>query len=83
MGEQFKLALKSPLTYALVFVASIASYFISVYTNRTDSDRDDCKERVRELEVQMNEYTRAVLFQNAQIENRDGVIDSLKKEVVK
>lgn len=41
------------------------------------------RERVEKLEVQVDDFTKTILFKNAQIENRDLALDSLKREVVK
>lgn len=79
MLDQFKMALKSPLTYALIFVSSIASFFISVYVNKTNADDEKCQKRVDALEKRLDDYVQAVLFKDEQIKNRDVVIDSLKR----
>lgn len=87
MTEQFKIAFKSPLTYALIVITGFTSYFITAFNNRSDESLNACNAqieylriRVDKLEQQLDEYTKAVMFKDAQIKNRDLVIDSLKYE---
>lgn len=87
MTEQFKIALRSPLTYALVIIAGVASYFITAFNNRSDDNLSACNAqieylrlRIDKLEKQLDEYTTAVMFKDSQIKNRDLVIDSLRHE---
>lgn len=87
MTEQFKIALRSPLTYALIVITGFTSYFITAFNNRSDDNLHACNAqieylrlRVDKLEKQLDEYTKAVMFKDAQIKNRDLVIDSLKYE---
>lgn len=84
-SEQSKIALKSPLTYALIIIAGITSYFVSAYNNRSDDSIRSCYEqvarlnhRVAALEKMHDEYTRAVLFKDLQIREQAIIIDSLK-----
>lgn len=88
MSEQFKIALRSPLTYALVIITGFATYFITAFNNRSDDNLQACNAqieylrlRVDKLEKQLDEYTKAVMFKDAQVKNREQVIDSLKMEV--
>ncbi|WP_099368076.1 hypothetical protein [Sphingobacterium sp. 1.A.4] len=90
MNEQIRLALKSPLTYALIIITGVATYFVTAYNNRSDDSLHACnaqidylKLRVDKLEKQLDEYTKAVMFKDAQVKNRDQVIDSLKMEGIK
>lgn len=85
VSEQSKIALKSPLTYALIIIAGITSYFVSAYNNRSDDSIRSCyeqvvrlNERVAALEKMHDEYTRAVLFKDIQIREQAVIIDSLK-----
>lgn len=84
-SEQSKIALKSPLTYALIIIAGITSYFVSAYNNRSNDSIRSCHEqvvrlnqRVAALEKMHDEYTRAVLFKDLQIREQAIIIDSLK-----
>lgn len=85
MLEQTKIALKSPLTYALIVIASVASYFVTAYNKRSDDaienlvkDIDMKQKRIVELEEMLDDYTKFVLFQNVKIQHREQIIDSLK-----
>lgn len=85
--ELIKIALKSPITYALIIVASILTFFVSAYSNRSDDNLHACNAqieylriRIEKLEKQVDEYTRVVLYKDAQIKSRDFVLDSLKNE---
>jgi len=85
--ELVTVALKSPITYALVIVASLLTFFVSAYSNRSDDNIKSCNAqiaylqiRVEKLEKQVDEYTRVVLYKDAQIKSRDFVLDSLKNE---
>lgn len=86
MIEQAKVALKSPLTYALIIIAGITSYFVTAYNDRSDQSISSCYEQVMRLEARvtslektLDEYTRAVLFKDVQIKEQAHIIDSLKK----
>lgn len=87
--EQGKVALKSPLTYGLIIIAWIASYFVSAYNDRSNDTINqisrDCTEQIKRLneritvlEKMHDEYTRAVLFKDIQIREQAIIIDSLK-----
>lgn len=85
--EHAKVALKSPLTYAMVIIAGISSYFVSAYNNRSDDSIKNCydhvirlNERVAALEKMHDEYTRAVLFKDLQIREQAYIIDSLRTQ---
>lgn len=81
---------KYPLAVLVFIVTALLSTFINRSFNTDDGRKDDCmeqvaylRERVEKLEQTQEEYTRAVLFKDAQIKNRESVIDSLKRETVK
>lgn len=83
--EQVKVALKSPLTYGLIIIAWIASYFVNAYNDRSNDSINNCTEhivrlndRITALEKMHDEYTRAVLFKDLQIKEQANIIDSLK-----
>lgn len=83
--EQAKVALRSPLTYAMLIIASVASYFVTAYNSRSDDSIKACNEqiarlssRIEALEKMHDEYTRAVLFKDLQIREQAIIIDSLK-----
>ena len=85
-SELIKIALKSPITYALIVLSIVMTYFISAFNNRSDDNLNACNAqieylriRVDKLEKQVDEYTRVVLYKDAQIKSRDVVIDSLAK----
>lgn len=73
-----KIALKSPLTYALVIIAGVSTYFVSAYNTAQDASVKNCHERIDKLERTLDEYTRAVLFKDTQIKEQAFIIDSLK-----
>lgn len=85
---------KTANKYGLVFTVFVLSSILSIAIDRIffkeDSRNDDCqnqivylRERVDKLEKQLDEYTKAVMFKDAQVKNRDQVIDSLKMEGIK
>lgn len=87
LGEQGALALKSPLTYALLVIAVMAGYFANAFANRSNDTIRSCydqvamlNERVSALEKMHDEYTRAVLFKDIQIREQAIIIDSLKTQ---
>ena len=87
IGEQGLLALKSPLTYALLVIAVMAGYFANAFTNRSNDTIRSCyeqvvilNERVSALEKMHDEYTRAMLFKDIQTREQAIIIDSLKRQ---
>lgn len=87
MNEQAKIAIKSPLTYALLIITGFSSYFITAYNSRSDDTIQSCQaqivrlnERIDKLEQMHDEYTRAVLFKDIQIREQAFIIDSLKSK---
>ena len=89
--DQAKIALKSPLTYGLIIIAWIASYFVAAYNDRSNDTitqlSRDCKEQITRLNVRItvlekmhDEYTRAMLFKDIQTREQAIIIDSLKRQ---
>ncbi len=89
MKEQLRQRINIPLVFIVFVLSSILSIAIDRIFFKEDSRNDDCqeqvqylRERVEKLEIQVDDFTKIILFKNAQIENRDLALDSLKREVV-
>lgn len=85
--EKAKTVNKYPLAILVFIVSSLLTTAVNRLFSTEDSRNDDCqnqivflRERVDKLEKQVDDYTQAVLFKDAQIKNREMVIDSLKYE---
>lgn len=85
---------KAANRYPLIFIVFVLSSILTVLIDRLffkeDSRNGDCqeqiaylRERVEKLEKQVDDYTISVMFQEAQVKNRDLIIDSLRKEVIR
>lgn len=78
---------KYPLAFVVFFVTTLLTTFVNKLFSTNDDRSRECmeqvtylRERVEKLEVQVDDYTKAVMYKDAQIKNRDLVIDSLKYE---
>lgn len=78
---------KYPLAVLVFFVTTFLTTVANRLFNIEDNRNDDCqeqivylRERVEKLEKNLDEYTRTVMYKDAQIKNRDLVIDSLRYE---
>ncbi|MDR2274341.1 MAG: hypothetical protein LBF27_25765 [Sphingobacterium sp.] len=76
---------KYPLAFVVFFVTVLLTTFINKLFTTNDDRNNDCTEqvaylrkRMEKVEKQLDDYTNAILFKDAQIKNRDIVIDSLK-----
>lgn len=79
---------KYPLAILVFVVTSLLTTAVNRLFTTEDNRNDDCKnqiaylrERVDKLEEQLDQYTKAIMFKDAQVKNREQVIDSLKMEV--
>ncbi|MGV6947028.1 hypothetical protein [Sphingobacterium kyonggiense] len=79
---------KYPLAILVFVVTSLLTTAVNRLFTTEDNRSDDCKnqiaylrERVDKLEKQLDQYTNAIMFKDAQVKNREQVIDSLKMEV--
>lgn len=77
---------KHPQTVLLIISINIIWGLLLFITNRSDDNTenayrllDEHKERADKFENLVFEYTRAIMFKDAQIKNRDVYIDSLKR----
>lgn len=93
MGEQIinkytlKEWVKHPTTIILIIAVNVIWILIFLLTDSAKDGQKDCleqvaylRERVEKLEKQVDDYTKAVMYKDAQIKNRDLVIDSLRYE---
>ncbi|MEI2271839.1 hypothetical protein OHD16_06760 [Sphingobacterium sp. ML3W] len=78
---------KYPLAFVVFFVTVLLTTFVNKLFSTNDDRSRECmeqvdylRERVDKLEKQVDDYTKAVMYKDAQIKNRDLVIDSLKYE---
>lgn len=78
---------KYPLAFTVFFVTVLLTTFVNKLFSTNDDRSRECmeqvtylRERVEKLEIQVDDYTKAVMYKDAQIKNRDLVIDSLKYE---
>lgn len=78
---------KYPLAFVVFFVTVLLTTFVNKLFSTNDDRSRECmeqvdylRERVEKLEKQVDDYTKAVMYKDAQIKNRDLVIDSLKYE---
>ena len=76
---------KYPLAFVVCFVTVLLTTFVNKLFSTNDDRSRECmeqvtylRERVEKLEIQVDDYTKAVMYKDAQIKNRDLVIDSLK-----
>lgn len=79
--------IRHPTTILLIVAISIIQALIWHVVKKSDVSAKDCMEqvsylrdRVEKLELQVDEYTKAVMFKDAQIRTRDVIIDSLKHD---
>lgn len=85
--EKAKTINKYPLAILVFIVSSLLTTAVNRLFVTEDGRNDDCqnqivflRERVDKLEKQLDDYTQTVLFKDAQIKNRELVIDSLNNE---
>ncbi|SUJ19031.1 Uncharacterised protein [Sphingobacterium spiritivorum] len=78
---------KYPLAFVVCFVTVLLTTFVNKLFSTNDDRSKECmnqveylRERVEKLEKQVDDYTKAVMYKDAQIKNRDLVIDSLRYE---
>lgn len=78
---------RHPTTIILIVAVNVIWVLIFVITDSAKDSNKDCleqvaylRERVEKLEKQVDDYTKAVMYKDAQIKNRDVIIDSLKYE---
>lgn len=78
---------KYPLAFVVFFVTVLLTTFVNKLFSTNDDRSRECmeqvaylRERVEKLEKQVDDYTKAVMYKDAQIKNRDLVIDSLRYE---
>ncbi|MGJ1499629.1 hypothetical protein ACR79R_20115 [Sphingobacterium spiritivorum] len=78
---------KYPLAFVVCFVSVLLTTFVNKLFSTNDDRSKECmnqveylRERVEKLEKQVDDYTKAVMYKDAQIKNRDLVIDSLRYE---
>lgn len=91
MTEQEDRKVKTINKYPLAFVVCFVTVLLTTFVNKLFSTNDDrsrecmeqvsyLRDRVEKLELQVDEYTKAVMFKDAQIRTRDVIIDSLKHD---
>ena len=78
---------KYPLAFVVFFVTALLTTFVNKLFSTNDDRSRECMEqveylrdRVEKLERQVDDYTKAVMYKEAQIKNRDVIIDSLRYE---
>lgn len=78
---------KYPLAFVVFFVTALLTTFVNKLFSTNDDRSRECMEqvaylrdRVEKLEKQVDDYTTAVMYKDAQIKTRDVIIDSLKYE---
>lgn len=78
---------KYPLAFVVFFVTALLTTFVNKLFSTNDDRSRECMEqveylrdRVEKLERQVDDYTKAVMYKEAQIKNRDVIIDSLRHE---
>ncbi|MGJ1196298.1 hypothetical protein ACR777_10415 [Sphingobacterium spiritivorum] len=78
---------KYPLAFVVCFVTVLLTTFVNKLFSTNDDRSKECmnqveylRERIEKLEKQLDDYTKAVMYKDAQIKNRDLVIDSLRYE---
>ena len=78
---------KYPLAFVVFFVTALLTTFVNKLFSTNDDRSRECMEqvaylrdRVEKLEKQVDDYTKAVMYKDAQIKNRDAIIDSLRYE---
>ncbi|NGM63524.1 hypothetical protein G5B30_16565 [Sphingobacterium sp. SGG-5] len=78
---------RHPTTIILIVAVNVIWVLIFVITDSAKDSNKDCleqvaylRERVEKLEKQVDDYTKAVMYKDAQIKNRDVIIDSLRYE---
>lgn len=78
---------KYPLAFVVFFVTAMLTTFVNKLFSTNDDRSRECMEqvaylrdRVEKLEKQVDDYTTAVMYKDAQIKTRDVIIDSLKYE---
>lgn len=78
---------KYPLAFVVFFVTALLTTFVNKLFSTNDDRSRECMEqvaylrdRVEKLEKQVDDYTTAVMYKDAQIKTRDVIIDSLRYE---
>lgn len=78
---------KYPLAFVVFFVTALLTTFVNKLFSTNDDRSRECMEqveylrdRVEKLERQVDDYTTAVMYKDAQIKTRDVIIDSLRYE---
>lgn len=78
---------KYPLAFVVFFVTALLTTFVNKLFSTNDDRSRECMEqveylrdRVEKLERQVDDYTKAVMYKEAQIKTRDVIIDSLRHE---
>lgn len=79
--------IKHPTTIILIVAVNVVWILIFTITNMAQDKSKECMEqvvylrdRLERVERQVDEYTTAIMYKDAQIKNRDSVIDSLVKK---
>lgn len=85
--KRIKTINKYPLAFVVFFVTALLTTFVNKLFSTNDDRSRECMEqvsylrdRVEKLEKQVDDYTTAVMYKDAQIKTRDVIIDSLRYE---
>lgn len=73
----FKEIARHPLVYALLFIGSIASFFVYRYTGVANRRTDDCLEEKKELREELREVRQENTLLYRELLIKQGVIDAL------
>lgn len=78
---------RHPTTIILIVAVNVIWVLIFIITDRAKDSQKDCleqvaylRDRLDKVEKIVDDYTRAVMYKDAQIKTRDVIIDSLKHE---
>lgn len=89
--SQIKTINKYPLAFVVCFVTVLLTTFINKLFSTNDDRSKECMEQVgylrtrvetleKDRDKQVSDYRNTILYKDAQIRNRDLIIDSLKYE---
>lgn len=80
--------IRHPTTIILIIAVNVVWILIFTITGMAKDKSKECmeqvvylRERLEKVERQVDEYTTAIMYKDAQIKNREAVIDSLRKDL--
>lgn len=88
LEQKAKTINKYPLAVVVIILTALLTTFINQFFKTSEGRKDDCqkeldnsRQMIREKDKIINDYTRTILYKDAQIKNRESALDSVKNKI--